>query len=172
MLLLIRAMNLWKITCTPSFCSCDKRSFQTFSISCLLFNSQIFFCFSSHQRYAFFFSPFTSVICLSMNSWRRQFVISMSNTIGFLLRNVLFSLVTFSGHCIVSILLQHHISKFSKYFSCNLLKDQVSKPDWKKNSKWLNSGTCNSVYDSGSIPAKGRIFGPCIGANVASLEMY
>ena len=51
-----------------------------------------------------------------------------------LLRSVLFShissrpcsLVTFSDHSILSILLQHHISKISKYFRSNSLSDQVS----------------------------------------------
>ena len=38
------------------------------------------------------------------------------------------SLVTFSEHFIFSILLQHHISKLSKYFCSNFLDPQVSEP--------------------------------------------
>ena len=35
--------------------------------------------------------------------------------------------ITFSGHFIFSILLQHHISKLSKYFRSNFLSVQVSE---------------------------------------------
>ena len=82
---------------------------------------------------------FTSVIFPSMASWRRQFLLKICQIkLAFLLR-ILFrsvfsavcskisSLITFSGHFIVSILLQHHL-KLSKYFYSNFLSVHVSEP--------------------------------------------
>ena len=89
--------------------------------------------------------PFTSFIWPLMSSWRRQFLARIwPNQLTFL-RSVFFSpissrpvsLVPFPDHFIFYILLQHHISKLSKYFRSNFLSFQVSEP-YKTLLKRLN----------------------------------
>jgi hypothetical protein len=66
----------------------------------------------------------------------RIWPIQLTFLLRILFRSVLFSpirsstcsLVTFSDYFIFSILLQHQISKLSKYFRCNFLSTQVSDP--------------------------------------------
>ena len=70
-------------------------------------------------------TPFTSVICPSMASWRKQFLLRIWPIQLTFLRRLLFRSVlsytvkNFSDHFIFSILLQNHISKLSKYFRSN-----------------------------------------------------
>ena len=84
-------------------------------------------------------NPFTSVICPSMASWRRQFLlricpIQLAFLRRILFRSVLFSpirsiissLVTFSDHFSFCTLFQNYISKLSMYFHYNFLSIQVS----------------------------------------------
>ena len=107
-----------------------------FRSSASSFSSQYLLLFlKSSKSYVLLPTPFTSVICPSMASWRRQFLLRIWPIHLAFLRRILFiisvlfstirsricSLVTFSDHLIFSILLQHHISKLSKCFRSNFL---------------------------------------------------
>ena len=128
--------------CISSLCSVDKLSFHLFRSSASSFNFQYLLLFLKSSRGCVLLlvlpTPFTFVIC---PSWRRQFLLRIRpiqlvflHTILF--RSVLFSpirsrtclLVTFSDHCIFSILLQYHIWKLFKYFRSNFLSVQISEP--------------------------------------------
>ena len=95
----------------------------------LLFHLLLFLKSSNSCVLLLLSTPFTSVIIHSMASWRRQFLLRIWSTQlvfrqGYYLEmssSLLTSLVTFSDHFIFSIFLQHHISKFSKYFRSNFL---------------------------------------------------
>ena len=117
----------------------DKRLFLHLRSSASSFSSQYLFLFlrSSRSCVLLLPTPFTPVICPSMASWRRQFLLRIWTIQLAFLRRILFisvllfpicSLVTSSGHFIFSIPLQHHISELSKYFRTNFLSVQVSKP--------------------------------------------
>ena len=101
----------------------------------------VFLGFSNHQRAVYIFLFLSLVICPSMASWRRQFLlrnwpIQLVFQRRILFRSVLFSpirlitssLVTPTGHFIISILLQHRILKFSNYFFIPVLSVPVSEP--------------------------------------------
>ena len=120
-----------------------KCRFHLFRSSASSFSSQYLLLFPNSSRNWVLLIPihFTSVICPSLASWRRQFLLRIWRIQLTFLRSILFksvpfsstystfcSLVTFSGHFIFSILLQHHISKLSEYFSFNFLSVQVSEP--------------------------------------------
>ena len=89
----------------------------------------------------FFFLPLS--LLSSIASWRRQFIlriwpIQLAFPGRILFRSVLFSpiglrsrtcsLLSYSDHFIFHILLQHYISKLSKYFRSNFLSIQFSEP--------------------------------------------
>ena len=116
-------------------------SLHLFRSSASSFSSQYLLLFlkSSRSCVRLFPTPFTSVICTSMASWRRQFLLRIWLIQLAFLRRILFrsdlfspirsrtcSLVTFSGHFIFSILFRHHISKLSKYFRSNFLSGSSS----------------------------------------------
>ena len=127
MLLISRSMVLWKIYIS-SLCSIGKLSFPSFRSLASSFSSQYLLLFLNSSRSCVLLpTPFTSVICPSMASRRRQFLLRIwPNQLAFLrwilfigvlfspTRSITCSLVTYSGHFIFSIFLQ-----LSKYFSSN-----------------------------------------------------
>ena len=101
-----------------------------FQSSASFFSSQYLLLFLKSSRSCVLLlpTPFTSVICPSAASWIRQFLLRIWPIQLAFLRRILFnsvlfspissrtcSFVTFSHHFIFSNLLQHHISKLSKY---------------------------------------------------------
>ena len=119
--------------------------FHLFRSSASSFSSQYLLLFLKSSRICLLLlllpTAFNSVICSSMASWKRQFLLRILPTqLAFLhrtfFRSVIYSyihwrtgsLFTFSYHFIFSILIHHHISKFSKYFCSNFLRIQVSEP--------------------------------------------
>ena len=139
MVIVNRSMDLWKVTCISSLCSFDKLSCPSFSI----FSSQYLLLFPKSWKSCVLLlpTPFASVICPSMESWGRQFFLRIWPIQLAFLRRRLFrsvlispkrsktcSLVSFFGYFIFFILLQHYISKISKYFLSKFLNVQVSEP--------------------------------------------
>ena len=128
-----------------------------FRCSASSFNSHYLLLFLKSSRSCVVLpTPFTSVICPSMASWRRQFLLRMTDPIGFSTKDiicVLFSpirsrtcsLVTFSHHFIFSILLQHHISKLSRYFRSIFLVSR-SLSHIKQCSKHLTNFFLSSLF--------------------------
>ena len=110
-----------------------------FRFSASSFSSQYLLLFLKSSRSFVLLLPtlFTSVICPSMASWRQFFLIIRPIQLAFLcrilFRRVLFfpvcsrtsSIVHFSVYFIFSILLQHQISKLSKYFRSNFLSENI-----------------------------------------------
>ena len=136
MLLVSRSMDSWN-TCISSLCSIHKLLFQSSASS---FSSQYLLLFLKSSRNCVLLppTPFTSVICPSMPSWWRQFLLRIWPIQLAFLRRILFtsvlfspirsrtcSLVTFSNHFISLFLLHYHFSKFPKYFCSNFPSVQV-----------------------------------------------
>ena len=73
-LLIRRSVDLWKITCISSLCSIHKLSFVSLTSS---FSSQYLplLLKSSRSCVLFLPTPFTSVICPSMTSWKWQILV-------------------------------------------------------------------------------------------------
>ena len=90
MLLISRSMDLWKISSISSLCSIDKLSFPSFSISS--FSSRHFLLFVKSSRSCIFLLPthFTYVICPSMASRKRQFLLRIWPIQLDFLRRILF----------------------------------------------------------------------------------
>ena len=120
-------MDLWMIC----VCWTDKPSFPSFVSTASSFSSQYLFLFlkSSRSCVLLLFTPFTSVICPSVASWRRQFLlrigpIQLAFLWRILFRSVLFSpirsrtcsLVSFSDHFTFSILLLLFFGKRNSVF--------------------------------------------------------
>ena len=116
-------------------------SFHTYRSSVCSFSSQYLLFRKSPRSYVLLLTPFTSVIYPSMTSWGRQFLLRIwpiqlafllrilfSSVLFSLMTSRTFSLVTLSDNFIFSILLQHNISKLSKYSRSNFLNVQISEP--------------------------------------------
>jgi hypothetical protein len=140
MLLISRSYGIY--VCVPYVRLINCR-FHLFRSSAFFFSSQYLLLFLKSCRSCVLLipTPFISVICPSIVSWRRQFLLKIWPIQLAFLRRILFrsvffypkrsrtcSLVTFSDHFIFFILLQHHISKLFKYFRSNFLSVQVSEP--------------------------------------------
>ena len=99
MLLISRSMDLRKIFIS-SLCSIDKLCFHLFGSSVSAFSSQYLLLFlKSSESSVLLPTPFTSVICPLMASWRRQFIFRIwSIHLAFLCR-ILFRSVLFSPVC-------------------------------------------------------------------------
>ena len=138
--MLLQVHELKKITCISSLSLIDKLQFP-FCFFNLHFLLQLPISSPVSQTIMELFSSssFTSIICPSMASQRRNFFsgydqfdllfyIGYYLEVSFSICSRTCSLVTFSDHFIFSILLQHHISKLSKYLHSNFLSVQVSEP--------------------------------------------
>ena len=157
MLLISRFMGQWKITSISALCSIDKLSFPYFSIFSFLFSLQYILLFLKSLRICILLrTPFTSVICPSMASWSRQFLLCY---VGYYLEvssSLLYAQELFSVNIIISILLQHHISKLSKYFRSNFYcrgPTQISEPykamlQTQNLSNFFLSSMCGMLVES------------------------
>ena len=132
MLLFNRFVDLWKVCIFP-YVRLIYCRFHLFQSSASSSSSQYLFLFLKSSRSCVLLpTPFSSVICPSMTSWRRQLAflhrILIRSVLFFPIRSRTCSLVNFSEHFIFYILLQHHISNLSKYFHSSFLSVQVSEP--------------------------------------------
>ena len=122
---------------------CQNSSFHFFPSLAFSFSSQYLLLFLKSSRSCVLLipTPFTSAICPSTESWILQFLLRIWPTQLTFLRWILFrsdlfspkclrtySLVTLFFYFIFSILIQHNISKLSKYFHSNFLSVQDSEP--------------------------------------------
>ena len=143
MLLISRIMGMWKRTCIFSLCSIVKLLFSPVSMFSSLLqlpiaspDSQIIKELFSYSSYSF------HIRHLSVNGIMKKAISpqNMTNPIGFYTQYIIYKrplltyklkhspLVTFSGHFIFSILLQHRNCKLSKYFLSNFISVHVSEP--------------------------------------------
>ena len=131
MLIISRSMDLWKQRIFLLYVHVINCRFHLFQSSASIFSSEYLLLYlKSSSAILLFSTPFIYIICPSMASWRRQFLLRIWPIFCMQdIRSALFFpiclrtslLVTFSDHFIFSILFQYHILKLSKYLPSNFL---------------------------------------------------